>query len=175
MSFRLENFSSVILLKIIFWALELRFFYSCGSYFSLFKMSQISWLFSIRHSSYLTYSFTDASISSIISSTPEILCSVSPILLVILVSIAPVHLSDFSVYKISSVWVLIFVSISIFQVLALNIFLQLLVCSWLSLSDLFISSKCLLGFSQISLRSLFISSLRTYIMCRNLGFKVVFL
>jgi hypothetical protein len=77
--------------------------------FNHFVVSRISWIFWVRSFSYFVFSLTDESIPSMVSSMPEILSSISCILLLMLESVAP----DFS--KVNSIYVFFIVSISIFS------------------------------------------------------------
>jgi hypothetical protein len=89
-------------------------------------------------------SSTVVSVSSMVSSMPEILSSISCILLVILASVVPVLVLRFYISRVVSFCVFASVSISIFR-------------SWMVF---FISFTCLIVFSCISLRDLCASSLR---------------
>jgi hypothetical protein len=60
----------------------------------LFIVSQFSWMFCIRNFLEI-FSLTDVSVSSIVSSMPEILFSVSCVLLIMLASVIPVILPRF--------------------------------------------------------------------------------
>jgi hypothetical protein len=83
----------------------------------------------------LTFSLTDVSISSIVSSTPEILYSISCTLLVRLVSIVPVRFPRFSVSR---------------------ILLCFLYCYFhFHVLHSFISFTCLIVFSYMAVRDLF--------------------
>jgi hypothetical protein len=116
--FRLGKWSSIILLKIFSGP------WSCGSSPSsipiihrldLFMVSQIFWMFCVRNFLDLTFSLAGVSISSIISSTPESLSSISCTLLVMFVSVVPVLLPRFSISRIPSGCIFFIASISNFR------------------------------------------------------------
>ena len=116
--FRLGKFSSMILLNIF--SVPLSCISSPSSIpiilkFVLFIVSQISWMFCVKNLLDLMFSLTNESISSIVSSAPEILSSISCILLVILVSVVPVHLPRFSISRIPLVCVFFITPISVFK------------------------------------------------------------
>lgn len=116
-------------------------------------------MFCVRNFLDLTFSLTDVSISSITFSTPEILASISCILLVMFLPIVPVHTPRFSISRIPSVYVFFIAFISTFR-------------SW---TVLFISFTSLIviflyvfkGFSAFLLKGLY----HLY----KIGFKVIFL
>jgi hypothetical protein len=79
------------------------------------------------------------SMFSMVSSTPEILSSISCVLLLMLVSVVPVVFPRFSVSRSSSVYDFFIASISIFRsctVLFIS-FTYLTVFSWVCLRDMF--------------------------------------
>ena len=86
-------------------------------FFGLFIVSQISWILCVRHFLDSTFSLTDQSISSMVSSRAEIFSCISYILLGMLASIVPVHLPRFSISRIPSICVFFIASISIFRIL----------------------------------------------------------
>lgn len=98
--------------------------------YSPFVVSQISWMF-----------LTQVSVSSIMFSRPEVLSSISCILLRRLVSVLPVQFLNFSFWALSQFWfsLLILFLLSGFE--QLFCFLPLFVFSWISLRDLFFSSS----------------------------------
>lgn len=121
---------------------------------------QIYWMFHFRDFFFdLTFSLTDVSISSIVF-LPEILSSISGILFIMLASVVPVPFPRFSISSIPSVSVFFMVSISSFR----------------SCTVLFISYTCLIVFSCIYLRELFVSSLRvfTYMTVVPCIFKMIY-
>lgn len=86
-----------------FWAFELESsFIPIILSFGLFTVSQISQIFCVRNILDLTFSLTDLSISYVLSSKlePEILSSISSILLVMFVSIIPVLFLRFFIPRI---------------------------------------------------------------------------
>ena len=91
-------------------------------------------------------SFTDVSISYILSCMPKILSSISSYLFVTLAYVVPIHFPMFSISKVPSDFLLFTVSISSFR----------------SFTILLISLTVLIVFSCITLRDLFVSSLRIY-------------
>jgi len=98
----------------IFWAFELRifsFFYSYYSKVCLFMIFQISCMVCITNVLDLAFSLTNVSISSVLSSVPEVLYVVSFILLVSVVLLFP----RFSISRITSICVFFIASISIFR------------------------------------------------------------
>ena len=116
--FRLENFSSIIFLNIFSGPL------SCNSSpsstpvilrFCHFMVSQISSMFCVKNLLDLLCSLIDEFISSIVSSVSEILSSISCILLVILVSVVPVHFPRFSIPSNPLVCIFFLASISVFK------------------------------------------------------------
>ena len=84
------------------------------------------------------------SISSKVFSMPEILSSVSAALLALFAWVAPDLFPRFSISSVASIYDFLIVSISIFR-------------TWTTLFNYF---TCLIVFSYISLRDLFVSSLR---------------
>lgn len=149
--------------------------------FDLFIVSKFSWMSYVRIFFFgLTFSLTDASTYSLVSSMHEILASISYILLLKLTSLVPVWISKYFISRflsfcvffiasnyISSSWTVLFVSFNcLFVFLWLyfsNLFIStscLFLFSWFSLRDLFILSSCLFVFYWISLKDLFTSCLR---------------
>jgi len=110
--------------------------------------------------------FFDCCVSvSMVSSVPEIICSFFCTLLVILVSMIPNLLPRFSISRVVSLCVFVFVSISIFRswMVSFNSFTYLVVFFCNSLSNFYVSSlrvfTCLPVFTCIFLTELFTSFL----------------
>jgi hypothetical protein len=105
---------------------------------------QIPWIFCVRNFLALTFSLTVVSISSIVSSMPEILSSIC-VLLVMFASVVPVLFPRFSISRVSSVCVFFIASIFIFRYYTvLFIFLLLFDCIFLYFLKGFV---CLFFFS----------------------------
>lgn len=83
----------------------------------------------------LTYPFTDISISSIESSTPESFSSISCTLLVKLSTVVPVQIHNFFISRIPLVCILLYVHF--YALDSLIHFLQLVVCIFLDFRGLF--------------------------------------
>jgi hypothetical protein len=127
---------------------------------------------------------TVVSMFPMVSSTPEILSSISCILLLILTSVIPVLFPGFSISRIASLCDFFIVSICIFRswIFLLNYFTCLIGFSCISLRDLCVSflmvSTFLFVFCSMSLKELFISpfrplsSLLDEILGQNLSFQV---
>ena len=98
-------------------------------------------MFYVRNVLALTISLTEVSISSLVSSTSEFLSSITCILLVMLASVVTVLFPRFAILRISSVFIFFIASISTFR----------------SCTVVFISFTCLIVFSCMSLRDLFVS------------------
>jgi hypothetical protein len=103
----------------------------------------------------LEISLTVVSISSTVLSTPEILSSISYILLVILTSVIPDLFPRFSISRFASICVFFIVSTSTFR-------------SWITL---FNSFSCLPVFFCISFSELLISSLKDTIIFKRWYFR----
>jgi hypothetical protein len=134
-------FSSIILLKIFTDPLSWKSsFLSIPIIlgFGLLIVSWISWMFWDRLFLHFAFSLIVVSVFSVVSSIPEILSSVSCILLVILASMAPDFYLSFSISRVVSLCDFFMVSTSIFR-------------SWMVL---FNSLFCLDEFSCNSLRDI---------------------
>jgi hypothetical protein len=83
--------------------------------FGVFILMQIFWMVLCQKLFRFNISLTNTSISSFVSLTRQILSSISCILLVMLVSVAPVHLPRFSIFMIPSLYVFFIAFISIFR------------------------------------------------------------
>ena len=73
--------------------------------FGLFIVSQLSWMFSVRNFVHFAFSLTDVSIFSMVSSTPEILTSISCILFMMLISVVPVIFPKLSSTRVACIYV----------------------------------------------------------------------
>lgn len=101
----------------VFWALVLGTFFSIPIiiWFGLFIVFQISSMFYVKNSLDFSFSFTDLLISSIISYTPDILSSISCILLVMIMYVLLVVFPWFSISRIASVCIFFNASSSLFR------------------------------------------------------------
>lgn len=125
--------------------------------FGLFMDSQIAWMFCVRKFLDLIFSLTDVSISSTMSSMPEILTYLPGIQFVRLASVVPVPipkllLPEFLRFMFSLLLLFLFSGFEHFHPLSSTVylfldffkrfidFLQLFVFSWISLIDLLTSS-----------------------------------
>jgi hypothetical protein len=116
---------------------------------------------------------------SMVSSAPEILFSISYILLVMLASVAPNFFPTFSISSVVSVCDFFIVSTSIFRswMILFNSFTCLDVFSCNSLRNFYIfslrASSCLPVFSYISSRDLFMSLLMSFIIIMRSDFRSI--
>jgi hypothetical protein len=116
--FRLGKFSSIILLKIF--TGHLRWKSSLSSIpiilrFGHLIVSWVFWIFWVKIFLHVTFSLILVSMFSLVSSGPEILSSISCILLVMLASVAADFFPVFSIYRVVSLYDFFIVSTSIFR------------------------------------------------------------
>jgi hypothetical protein len=123
-------------------------------------------MFRVRIFLHFSFSFIVVSMFSMESFAPEILSSISCILLLMLTSMVPDFFPRVSIFRVVSLWVFFIVSTSIFRfwMVLFNSITCLVVFSCSSLRDFcvssFRSSTCLAVFSCNSLRDFCASSLR---------------
>ena len=145
--FRLGKVFSIILWKIftgpLTWIASI-FSISIILRFGLLIVYYISWMFWVRIFLYFAFSLIVVSMFSLVSSAPEILSSISLILLVLLGSMTPDLFPRFSISRFLSLCDFFIVSTSIFRF-------------WIVLFNPF---PCLVAFSCNSLRNFCVSSLR---------------
>ena len=124
-------------------------------------------MFWVRSFLHLIFSLTIVSIYSMVSSTPLILSFISCILLVMLASVTPNLFPGFSISRLAYICDFFIVSTSIFRswMVLFNSFTYLIVFPCISKGFVpsLMACTCLPVFSCISLRELFMSSLRSSI------------